>query len=275
MHRNGHTTSVRTRWFRHGVLAAALLMSAPVASPILAQDDAKDAAKPDAAAAPAAAPKKSFFVWVYEAEGIFFFPQLGISIAVVALITTNFLATRRSSFVPQEFAQSFEGYVKEKKFKEAFELAKKEESFLGRLVAAGLQRLSVGYPEAIGAMEELGEEENMKYEHGLSYLALIGNIATLVGLLGTVWGMVASFMVIGSSDVAPKPSVLAQGVSQALVTTVAGLIQAIPAIIFFTVLKNRVARLTLEVGTTSEQLMQPFKAIAVRRPAEGAAPAQA
>jgi biopolymer transport protein ExbB len=227
-------------------------------------------AQDEGAAAPPTAEKKSFIRWVYDAEGIFFFPQLGISIAVVALITTNLLATRRNLFLPEEFTKNFESQVKEKKFKEAFELAKKEESFVGRLVAAGLQRLSVGYAEAISAMEELGEEENMKSEHRLSYLALIGNIATLVGLLGTVWGMVASFMVIGSSDVAPKPSVLAQGVSQALVTTVLGLLQAIPAIIFFTVLKNRVAQLTLEVGTTSEQLMQPFKAVAVRRPAEGA-----
>jgi biopolymer transport protein ExbB len=244
---------------------AALLAALTVsvwAAPIMAQEEG-------AAATPAPA-KKSFVRWIYEAEGIFFFPQLGISIAVVALITTNLLGTRRMVFLPEEFTKNFESQVKEKKFKEAFELAKKEESFVGRLVAAGLQRLSVGYPEAIAAMEEIGEEENMKFEHRLSYLALIGNIATLVGLLGTVWGMTASFMVIGSSDVAPKPSVLAQGVSQALVTTVLGLLQAIPAIVFFTVLKNRIAQLTLEVGTTSEQLMQPFKAVAVRRPAEGA-----
>ena len=231
-------------------------------------------AQDDGSSQPAAPAKQSFIGWVYNAEGIFFFPQLGISIVVVALITTNLLGTMRKRFAPEEFTQTFEGYVKEKKFKEAFELAKKDESFLGKLVSAGLQRLSAGYQDAIAAMEELGEEESMKFDHRLSYLALIGNIATLVGLLGTVWGMVASFMVIASSDVAPKPSVLAQGVSQALVTTVLGLLQAIPSIIFFTVLKNRIARLTLEVGMTSETLMQPFKAVAVRKPTE-AAPAAA
>jgi biopolymer transport protein ExbB len=231
-------------------------------------------AQGDAGSAPAEPAKKSFIRWVYDAEGIFFFPQLGISVAVVALITTNILSTLRGKFVPDEFVRTFETYVKEKKFKEAFELSKNEQSFLGKLVAAGLQRLSSGYQEAMGAMQELGEEESMKFDHRLSYLALVGNVATLVGLLGTVWGMVASFMVIGSSDVAPKPSVLAQGVSQALVTTVLGLLQAIPAIIFFTVLKNRIARLTLEVGVISENLMQPFKAVAVRKPTE-AAPAAA
>ena len=243
--------------------------------PLLAVWPSQAARAQDDQDAPKAASKESFVGWVYRAEGVFFFPQLGISIAVVALICTNILGTRHKLFVPEEFTTGFESYVKEKKFKEAFELAKKEQSFIGRLVAAGLQRLSVGYSEAITAMEELGEEESMKFEHRLSYLALIGNIATLVGLLGTVWGMTGSFMEIGKSDVAPKPSVLAQGVSQALVTTVIGLIQAIPAIVFFTVLKNRVSQLTLEVGAVSEQLMQPFKAVAVRRPTESSAPAQA
>jgi biopolymer transport protein ExbB len=223
-------------------------------------------------AAPAAQ-EKSFIRWVYDSEGIFFFPQLGLSVGVVAIIISNFLGVRRGTFLPDEFIQSFEGFVKEKKFKEAFELAKKEESFLGRLIATGLPRLSVGYQEAIESMQELGEEESMKYEHRLSYLALIGNIATLVGLLGTVWGMVASFMEIGKSDVAPKPSVLAQGVSQALLTTIIGLLQAIPAIVCFTVLKNRVAKLIMEVGSVSERLMQSFKTVAVRKPAEVAQPA--
>jgi biopolymer transport protein ExbB len=217
----------------------------------------------------------SFVSWFYDAEGIFFFPQLGISIGLVAIIIANFLCVRRANFVPDEFVQSFENFVKEKKFKEAFELAKKDESVLGRMVANGLPRLSVGYQEALDAMQEIGEEDDMKYEHRLSYLALIGNIATLVGLLGTVWGMVASFMEIGKSDVAPKPSVLAKGVSQALLTTIIGLLQAIPAIICFTVLKNRIARLMLDVGMIGERLLQPFKTVAVRKPTEPAQPAAA
>jgi biopolymer transport protein ExbB len=109
----------------------------------------------------------------------------------------------------------------------------------------------------------------MKHEHRLSYLAMIANLATLVGLLGTVWGMVASFMVISRSDTAPKPSELATGVSQALVTTVAGLLQAIPATLAFTILKNRAARLAFEAGMACEQIMSRFAAV-TKRPAAGA-----
>jgi len=221
-------------------------------------------------AQPAARPQQSFIQWLITASGFFFFPQLFISIALIALIVTNLLAVRRRNFIALEFVSQFETLVKERKFNEAFELARQEVSMVGRLIAAGLQRLTAGYSEAVRAMQETGEEENMKYEHRLSYLALIGNVATLVGLLGTVWGMVSAFMVIGQSDVAPKPSELARGVSQALVTTVMGLIQAIPAIIFFTILRNRTAALILEVGIVGERLMQNFKGVVARRPAEAA-----
>ena len=213
---------------------------------------------------------ESLLVWMFRAQGIFFYPQLGISIGLVALIVTNFLAIRRTNFLPLEFTEQFEELVKGKKYNEAFELSKQEISLVGRLLAAGLGRLPEGYAEAIQAMQEVGEEENMRYEHRLSYLALIGNIAMLLGLLGTVWGMVASFMAIGQSDVAPKPSELARGVSQALVTTLAGLIQAIPAIFFFTVFKNRVAIMVLEVGVVSERLMQRFRGVVVRRASDTA-----
>jgi biopolymer transport protein ExbB len=146
-----------------------------------------------------------------------------------------------------------------KKYQEAYELAKNDESFLGKVLSAGLARLSSGYPQAIEAMQEVGEEENMQLEHRLSYLALIGTIAPMFGLLGTVDGMVQAFSVIAQSTVSPKPYELAQGVMTALVTTLVGLWLAIPAIIAFNILRNRIQRLVLEVGIVSENLMSRFQ----------------
>jgi biopolymer transport protein ExbB len=270
---------------RSGLVLAALMGSELACRACWAQD-----AKPAVPAAPAAAPaapaaaaaqsstteKKSFARWVYDAEGIFFWPQLAISIILVGVISSAILGTMKARFAPDGFVAEFDQFVKDRKFNEAYELAKRDVSFLGRIVTAGLTRLSGGYQEAIEAMQEVGEEESMKFEHRLSVLAMIGNIATMVGLLGTVWGMVASFMVIGQSDVAPKPSDLARGVSQALVTTVWGLLQAIPAVCAFTLLKNLVAKRVLEVGITSERMMQRFKNVtAARKPETAAQPATA
>jgi biopolymer transport protein ExbB len=128
-----------------------------------------------------------------------------------------------------------------------------------------LGKLSAGYPQAIEAMQEVGEEETMKLEHRLSYIAMIGTISPMVGLLGTVDGMVQAFMVIAASDTQPKPSELAQGISMALITTLVGLWLAIPAVMLFGFFRNRMARLTLEVGILSEGLMSRFSNVGVKK----------
>jgi len=98
--------------------------------------------------------------------------------------------------------------------------------------------------------------------------ALIGTISPMVGLLGTVQGMIASFNVIATATTAPKPAELAQGISTALFTTLVGLFVAIPAIAAYSIIRNRIARLVLEVGIVSEGLMNRFQNVGGRRPEE-------
>ena len=92
-------------------------------------------------------------------------------------------------------------------------------------------------------MQEVGEEENMRLEHRLSYLALIGTLSPMIGLLGTVDGMISSFKLIANTATgAPDPQALAQGISTALFTTFIGLVLAIPALAAYNLLRNRVSR---------------------------------
>jgi biopolymer transport protein ExbB len=258
-------------------MAASLVLAATwmiVGGSAVAQEaeDAGPAAPAAAPAAPAAAPaapgagsqtetlaQKSMLRFYFEALGLFYTVVfLGISFAFVAIVVMNVLAARRDNIAPLALVEGFEAYLNEKKYQEAYELAKNDESFLGKVLSAGLAKLSAGYPQAMEAMQEVGEEENMKLEHRLSYIALIGTISPMVGLLGTVDGMVASFTVIASSPTTPKPSELAAGISTALITTLVGLWLAIPAILVYGILKNRLARLVLEVGILSESLMSRF-----------------
>lgn len=224
------------------------------------------------------APSTNYLRWIFESEGIFFFPQLAMSIILIAMIIMYGMQAQRGEFLPPAFVADFEAQLNEKKYQDAYELAKTNTSLLARVVTAGLVRLSAGggYPQALESMQEVGEDESMKLDHRLSYLAMLANVATMVGLLGTVWGMVAAFIVISQSDTSPKPSELAKGVSQALVTTVWGLLQAIPAIIGHTILKNRFARLMLEVGIASERLMNRFSTMGAGKkpaaPTPGAGP---
>jgi biopolymer transport protein ExbB len=191
--------------------------------------------------------------WTY--MGVF----LALSVTLVSLFVMNMLAARRDTLCPQELVDSFEEKLNEKEFQEAYDMARTDESVLGQVLSAGLAKLSRGYNKAIEGMQEVGEEESMKLEHRLSYMALIGNLSPMIGLFGTVQGMIASFRVIATSPQTPKPSELAAGISTALFTTLVGLAIAIPAIAAYNILRNRVSRLLLEVGVTSENLMSRFE----------------
>ena len=224
------------------------LIVSTVAVPELAVAQ-EDVAADGAAEGQAATPRKSWLRWAFEALGVSFgLIFLALSFTLVALLVMNLLTARRENVVPIQLVEGFEAFLNEKRYQEAFELAKADESFLGQVLAAGLAKLSSGYQQAIEAMQEVGEEEGMKLDHRLSYMALIGTISPMIGLFGTVYGMINSFSVIANSPTQPKPSELAEGISTALFTTLVGLAIAIPAIAAYNILRNRVSRLVLEVG---------------------------
>ena len=247
---------------------AALLVSAwPGAS--IAQEG-EEAAAPVAAAPAAAAgagdaavpERRSYLEWAVGSLGIgYSLIFLAMSVTLVSLFVMNLVAASRSNIAPADLVEAFEARVDSKQYTEALELVSSDDSFLGKVLAGGLGKLTAGgdYAHAIETMQEIGEEENMKLEHRLSYMALIGTISPMVGLLGTVQGMIASFNVIATSATTPKPSELAEGIATALFTTLIGLAIAIPAIAAYNVLRNRLARLVLEVGITSEGLMSHFQ----------------
>ena len=207
-------------------------------------------------------PRTSWLGWAVRALGVGFgLTFLGLSFTLVALFVMNLLTARRENVLPIQLVEGFEAHLNEKQYQEAFDLAKSDESFLGQVLAAGLAKLSSGYQQAIEAMQEVGEEESMKLDHRLSYMALIGTISPMIGLFGTVYGMIKSFSVIATSTTQPKPAELAQGISTALFTTLVGLAIAIPAIAAYNILRNRVSRLVLEVGIISEGLMSRFERV--------------
>ncbi len=185
---------------------------------------------------------------------------LVMSIVLVALVVRALLAVQKNNFVPDDLIQGVDASLGEKNAQAAVELVRADESFLGQVVAAGLGKLQGGKDAALEAMQIVGESETMKTEHLLSYLALIGNIAPMVGLLGTVQGMVVSFSKIASSTTTIKPSELAGGIEQALYTTLFGLFLAIPAITIYNILRNRVQRFILTAGTQSEEMLDKFQA---------------
>jgi biopolymer transport protein ExbB len=237
-----------------GTLAVgpALLMPATA----LAQDE-------EAAAADASEPEpESMLVFYYNALGLkYVIVFLALSFGLVALLVMCFLQIRKAVLMPPGLSQAFEAHLDAKEYQPAYELAKNDDSYLGQVLAAGMGKLQSGYPAAVEAMQEEEGEQAMKLEHKISYVSLVGGLAPMFGLLGTVDGMVASFMIIAKSETAPKPSQLAIGISQALITTLIGLWLAIPAIACFAMFKNWLQKLTGDVDVEAMRLMSRFQSM--------------
>ncbi len=238
------------------------------ASPAFAFQNVPDEAMPAAgqAAAQPAAPAgdlpvtKTFLQWLIDASGPFGACVFIESFIMVSLIIMCLLQMRRSVFMPPEFLSEFEGKLTAHDYQGAYNRAKEDESLLARLIVVGMTKLQKSQDEALSAMGELGEDENMSLEHRLSWLALIATTAPMFGLLGTVQGMVQAFDEIASSSTTPKPSELAEGIQLALVTTLEGLIVAIPAMIAYSLLRNHLIRLMFDVGHLAEDLLKRIQA---------------
>jgi len=205
--------------------------------------------------------RESFLVWLYQSLKFrYVVIFLILTFNSVALIVMIVLGMRRNSVCPDDLAAAFEAKLNQKQYQDAFELAKGEKSFLGKVLAAGMSKITDGHEAVHEAMQEVGEEQAMRMEQRNGYIALIAQIGPMFGLLGTVDGMVMAFDVIANTPATPKPSELAVGIGTALVTTIVGLWIAIPLMVFYHIVRNRLARLIIEVGAVSSNLMKRFEA---------------
>ncbi len=138
--------------------------------------------------------------------------------------------------------------LEQAKYNDAYHRLVDDSSFLARVLAAGVRKLPSGLSHAQRAMELANEDVTMEMEHRTTYLATVGTLGPMIGLVGTVYGMIMSFRVIAVSGDSAQPSQLAAGISTALFATLEGIGVSIPAIFFYAFFRNRIARLSLEVG---------------------------
>ena len=148
--------------------------------------------------------------------------------------------------------------LSQKNYSEAYQRLAVDPSFLARVLAAGVRKLPVGMTPALRAMELANDDATMEMEHRTTYLATVGTLGPMIGLVGTVYGMIRSFQVIATAGSSPQASQLAAGISTALFATLEGIALSIPAIYFFAVFRNRIARLSLEVAMAAESLLEQF-----------------
>ncbi len=202
--------------------------------------------------------REPFLNWMIRASGPIGLVIALMSFYLIALVVWMALNYRAAVAVPPELVHEVQGLLDHSKFNEAYQRLLEDGSFLSRVLAAGVRKLPAGLAQAHRAMELANEDATMQMEHRTTYLATVGTLGPMIGLVGTVYGMILSFRVIATEGSSPQASQLAAGISTALFATLEGIALSIPAIYFYALYRNRIARLSLEVGMIAEPLLEQF-----------------
>jgi biopolymer transport protein ExbB len=208
----------------------------------------------------------SFFsVWILGGGGVGFLFVLPIeiaSIATVAFVIEHFVNIQRDKLVPPEIVVELETLLDEEQYEEAINLCEASKNYITAVVGAAVAKVGDGFDAMMDAAGGAVDEQNLKLQHKITWLPLLGNIGPLMGLFGTVTGMVMAFSQIAQSTGSPSPQELAAGIFTALVTTVWGLLVAMPATFFTFLFKVRVQRLSFELSGVALEIVERFKPVA-------------
>jgi len=228
--------------------ALAVLLATPAL--VLAQDGD---------AAPAAADQTNTAAQFFKNAGAIGMVIIGVSIVALTLIIKEIMAMRRDQLAPPELVDEIEALFEAGEYQEAIELCETEPCYFTNIVAAGLPKLNASFDAMEKSVEEMVEEETIKLHSRLSWLSLIAGVAPMLGLMGTVNGMIGAFNTIAASKGQATPDVLAGDISGALITTLLGLIVAVPVTAAFVFLRNRVVGYSLEIAAVVEDLFERFR----------------
>ena len=186
---------------------------------------------------------------------------IGLAVlALIALVVFNFINLTKTKFCPDDLKAALMDHMSNCRVRSAIELAASHPSYLGRMMAYALPNIDATRPEDLGreyvedAIADFSVNENRKSMTWINYISLVAQAAPMLGLLGTVIGMVGAFGKLGVTGSA-DPAALASDIAVALLTTMWGLITAIPSLLAYYFFKSRLSNLTAEAHKTAEDLL--------------------
>ncbi|MEN8254235.1 MAG: MotA/TolQ/ExbB proton channel family protein [Verrucomicrobiota bacterium] len=226
-----------------------------VMGPVAFAQDAAETAEPQQE-------QKTTLMQMIKQGGWAMYPLGLFSVLMVYFIVQNALSLREKTLLRPDMMPDFIKLMKEKKVLEAHTLCKKNETLFTYVFAAGLERCStsgdIDFSKVKEAIEEASTEEVTQYMKAVDYLSIIGATAPMLGLLGTVSGMIKAFQTIGSKGMG-KPAELAANIGEALVTTATGLIIAIPAMLTYFYFRNNFIKSTATLGRNIGALLDTLE----------------
>ncbi len=218
------------------------------------------------------APRLSGLGGILWAGGVVGMVILMLSIGAVALVIEHVMTIRESVLMPPGLAEGTRAALAEGKLARAMQQCQQQPSTLAFVLQAGLAEADGGYAAVEKATEDAVADQSARLFRKIEYLSVIGNIAPMLGLLGTVMGMIVAFREVADTQGAARAADLAEGIYLALVTTVEGLIVAIPSLAVFAVFRSRVDQLVAETSYAAQHVLAPLKRNRVARPAGSQTP---
>jgi len=260
------------RWtlVHFGRLVAAVMLLAPS---VMA---AQGAGGPDAAPA---VQEQNFLYFLFGGGGVVGVactaPILLASVIAMALVVEHLLTIRRSILMPAGLAEEVHGLIANGAFPHAEQQCKLRPSFLSHLILAGLQEVRLGYSAVEKAMEDASHAESARIFRKVEFLSVVANISTMLGLFGTVVGLVMAFKQVADTQGVARASDLAGGIYLALMTTIEGLVIAIPSVAAYAIFKHRADQFVAETSLMAEYAFSGYKRERLaRRMADATKPAK-
>lgn len=198
----------------------------------------------------------NMFVHIIKSVGLVMGLMLGIlSVSLIALIVLLVMDLRMGDSVPPAFVEEFTDTVNKRKFKEAYDLARQDNSFVARVLAAGMGRLQYGIEDARDTALNTVESIKAGKEQLITYLATIGTLGPLFGLVGTVYSMIGAFMKMSDKTRSVDPHDMADTLSHGLVVTMIGIGISVPAIFCHAFFRNRLVRISMDTANVADDLL--------------------
>jgi biopolymer transport protein ExbB len=223
------------------IRAVALAQDSPTPGPAATQAVTE---APDSTTVPSLSPLDLF-----KKAGYFIWPLAACSVLSVALIIERFIALRRSRVIPPDLLTGLKAVYRDPKEdrERGIQYCELHDSPLSRMLLAGIRRLPRGYAAAEKAIEDAGGNETLKLRQNMRLLYSLGNVATLLGLIGTIAGMIKAFQV--ASVMGPgHADKLSEGIYEAMVNTFGGLAIAIVVTLFYYLFIGKIEKLVSEMN---------------------------
>ena len=187
--------------------------------------------------------------------GFIMIPLLALSLVCIYILVERSLVLKAALKEDRTFMKRIKDYITEGEFESAMKLCKNTNTPYARLIQKGVSRIGRPMNDVLVAIENVGNLEVARLEKGFSWLATTAAGAPMIGFLGTVIGMVEAFFALASAGGSANVSILANGIYEALVTTVAGLIVGIIAMFAYNYLVSRVNRVMNQLAAKTMEFM--------------------